>query len=236
MVSARVIAQGDGDERPDPRDARQQLAHRIGPVGGQQLPLEVLDRGIELGDLGRQQGEHRRRRGRQLGRSQRLEQRRAPPDALARDDAELGGVAAQRIHRLGALADQQPARPQHQQRGLGLGRCHRHRADPLADRRRVAAVGFRPLDEGLDVLRRDQPRLVAQPVQQPGPMVRAATGFQHHFGRCLGAAELHEPGAREVLSDQHLARGVDPVQREPVLRRVEGNAGRIHGGRSLVGG
>ncbi len=48
------------------------------------------------------------------------------------------------------------------------------------------------LTKRLDVLRWDQPYNVTEPLQESAPMVRTATGFQHHLSRRQLAAEGFE--------------------------------------------
>ena len=53
----------------------------------------------------------------------------------------------------------------------------------FADRLGIIAIILAALDKRFDVLRRDQPHLVAEPGQSSSPMMRAAAGLQHHLQR-----------------------------------------------------
>jgi hypothetical protein len=53
----------------------------------------------------------------------------------------------------------------------------------LADRLGVGGVGLVRLDEGLHVLGRDQPDLVAEGLQLPRPVVRARAGLDANQAR-----------------------------------------------------
>ena len=104
------------------------------------------------------------------------------PRPFARHQAELGEVAAHRVDQLGALPDQESPGPMQHGRGLLLDRLDRDEAHGrpdhgLADRLGVGGVVLVRLDEGLHVLGRDQPDLVAEGLQLPRPVVRARAGL-----------------------------------------------------------
>jgi hypothetical protein len=88
--------------------------------------------------------------------------------ALPDQEAELGQVTAQRVDQLDALADQEIAGAEDHGGALSLGALggdepHRGPLGRLADRLRVGHVVLLPLHERLDVGRRDQPHLMAEP-------------------------------------------------------------------------
>src|SRR3954454_20406984 len=95
--------------RPSSRSSRysQALAALIGAVPGQELDLDSRDLGLHLLVLGRVQREQlagQRRQG--LVGLDAQEQRRHVREARRAREAELGGVAADRVRELGAVADQ----------------------------------------------------------------------------------------------------------------------------------
>lgn len=86
-------------------------------------------------------------------------------DPLWGNMAELVEMRAQRVHGLGALLHELFPRPECDGTCPLIGRFrfdepHRRPQRRFADRLGIRRVDFLPLDERLDVLRRDQPDLV----------------------------------------------------------------------------
>lgn len=143
-----------GGQPADPRDGRQPAHPRIG-LGGRHDPrLKRDDRGLQRRDL----AEHSAQRSPQQLRDRRIFSRdkRAqfgePAAARGGYNAELGELAAQAIHQLRALLDQQLARPLNAARRLLLDApdCDKARVRPPqggADRRRVARIVLVALDK-----------------------------------------------------------------------------------------
>ena len=63
---------------------------------------------------------------------------------------------------------------------------------------------------------------MAQPVQEPTPVMGAATGFQHRLGWRYLAEKLFKPSAAQVLAQDRLILLIDPMQGENGLGRVNG--------------
>src|SRR4051812_33828475 len=90
------------------------------------------------------------------------------------DKAELEEMPAQGIDNLGPLPHQEIARPEHESGGLGLLAFGSHEAHGralggLADRLGIRGIVLLPLDEWLDVRRRDQPDRMPEHADLAGP-------------------------------------------------------------------
>jgi hypothetical protein len=176
------------------------------------------------------------------GRGQQRHQLAQSPTALRRHHAELGKRRAQRIGGHGALAHQQLTGAMQRQHRLLLGVLHRHKAHAralhgLADRLGVAAIGLVALHARLDVGRRHQPHLVAERLQPPRPVVRAAARLHPVHRRRQRGEEPLDLAAPQPLAQDHVAGGVDAVKLEDVLRQIQTDHASLHRGRlrSLVG-
>jgi len=131
--------QRQSDDRTDAGNGGQTLADLAGFVRGVQFGVDFADTGVDFVDLLTQEGEHLlglRRDGDLLFNSR--EQRHDLSSSLTGDDAELGGVTADRIDQLGSLANQQLAR-RHAQHTLD--------GDGLLGQGRKALAGLQSLDE-----------------------------------------------------------------------------------------
>jgi hypothetical protein len=147
-----------------------------------------------------------------------------------------GEMAAQRVDRRGALADQLVAHAMQYQRRLLVPGLHRHEAHArplhrLAARLGVGRIVLVALDVGLDVLRRHQPCVVAEDPEFARPVVRAAAGLEADpAARQVGEQGQHF-GARQPLAQPHPALRIDAVHLEHVLRNVQPDRGNLHLGR-----
>jgi hypothetical protein len=137
-----------------------------------------------------------------------------------------------RIDQLGAVAQQQsPGSVQHH-RGLLRDRLDRHKAHVGANYRladpfgigRIVLVG---LDEGADVLRRDQSDVVAQTAKFTRPMMtaRACLDPDQSFGQ--SGKERDDLGAAKPPTQHAPSLGIGAVHLEDVLGDVEADYGRI---------
>ena len=176
-LSARTELRAIADRRDQRRrgddadagDRRKSAARRIAAVPCQKRRLQRLDPGLSGTELLNQHAKCLARQRRQSpitgifdNRNQFLHLRRP----LSDDKPELRTVAAQRIDHHGALTDQQLTGPvQHQDRLLLRAfrrrKPHGRTRHRLADRFRIRRVVLVRLDEGTNVLRRDQPDLMA---------------------------------------------------------------------------
>jgi hypothetical protein len=91
----------------------------------------------------------------------------------------------------------------------------------FADRLGIRHVILLPLDEGLDVSRRDQPHCVAQLAKLPRPVVRPAAGLQRHQTRRLRREKLEHLGPHQALAEHHPPGRIGPVRLEYPLRNIE---------------
>jgi hypothetical protein len=176
----------------------------------------------------------RRRHG--FGRGQLCQQLLQTAAALRRHHAELGKHRAQGVGRHGALAHQQLARPVQRQHRLLLGALRRHKAHAralhrLTDRLGIAAIGLVALHVRLDVGGRHQPHLVAKPLQQPRPVMRAAAGLHADHRRRQCSEEPLDLASAQPLAQHHAAGCVDTVHLEDVLRQIQTDHANLHRGR-----
>jgi hypothetical protein len=124
---------------------------------------------------------------------------------LRSDHAVLGEVPAQRVDDLGALADEQIARPEDHSRcllslALDGHEAHGRALGDSANRLSVGRIVLLPLDERLDVGRRDQPHFVTEFADHPCPVMRARAGFHRH----TAARQAREEG-EHLFTPQPLA-------------------------------
>jgi hypothetical protein len=98
--------------------------------------------------------------------------------AFRRHDTDLAEVAAQGVQQLGALADQQIARLEQLEGGLALHRLHRNQphlrlAHRAGDGLGIGRIVLVARHKRLHPPRRDQPRVMTQPVQRVARMERS---------------------------------------------------------------
>src|SRR5262249_19368835 len=159
-------------------------------------------------------------------------------DALWKDVAVFQQVSAKSVDALGALTHQQIAGSKHDAVRLllfGLDRNKAH-ARPLVcftDSLGIGGIVLLPLDERLDVGRRDQAHMMAQLSDLTRPVVRTGTGFHRHHApglRCQKTEKLH---ASNALAKQHMPGTIRSMHLEHVLRDVQTDRGNLLHGRLL---
>src|SRR3954463_3792230 len=101
---------------------------------------------------------------------------------------------------LGPLPYQEIARPEYESGGLGLLAFGSHKAHGralggLADRLGICGIVLLPLDERLDVCRREQPDPMPQPAALAGSIMGAAAGLHRDRARGAGPPRTGEPGS-----------------------------------------
>jgi hypothetical protein len=90
------------------------------------------------------------------------------------------------------------------------------------------------LDVGLDVWRRHQARVMAEPDQLARPVVRPAAGLEaDQAARQIGEERQHL-AACQPLPQHHLAACIDAVHLEHALGNVQPDRGNLHLGRLPV--
>jgi hypothetical protein len=155
------------------------------------------------------------------------------------DQSELRRIAADRVAQLGALANQPVAQADQHLRRLPLGRLDRNKAHPrpahrFADRLRIGAVVLVARHIGLDQLRRQQHRLVAQRRNGAPPVMRRAAGFDADPGRLELRQKIdHVPPPKLLAQNRHLPL-VHPMQNKNTLGRVDTNSDNLAHGRLLL--
>ena len=108
--------------------------------------------------------------------------------------------------------------------------AHGRAQSSLQDRLSVRRVIFLPLEERLDIARRDQFRRVARTLQFPRPVMRAAASFHHDEALRMLCHEALELRSRQVLAEKRPPARGRAMQREQVLCRVDADdANFLHG-------
>jgi len=118
-------------------------------------------------------------------------------------------VPAQSVDALGALTHQEIAGSEHDAVRLllfGLDRNEAH-ARPLGgftDRLCIGGIVLLPLDERLDVGRRDQAHVMAHLSDLTRPVVRTGTGFHRHDALGLSCKKTEKLHASDALAKEHM--------------------------------
>ena len=165
--------------------------------------------------------------------------RPAPTAAHSRSPREQCGRirtdGSQRVHGFGALLHELLSRPECNGPGLLFGRLrfhepHRRPQRGLDNRLRIGRIIFLPLEERLDVVRRDQPDPVPMPGQLPRPMMRAGTRLHRHLASRMVRHEPRELRPRQLLAEYDRPVRSRPVQLEHVLCQIDADdANFFHG-------
>src|SRR5262245_18233898 len=159
-------------------------------------------------------------------------------NALWKDVAVFHQVPAQSVDALGALPYQEIAGSEHNTVRLllfGLDRNEAH-ARPLrrfTDGLCIGGIVLLPLDERLDVDRRDQARMMAQLSDLARPVVRAGTGFHRYHAPGLCCQETEKPHASDALAKEHTPGTIRSMHLEHVFRDVQTDRGSLLHGRLL---
>src|ERR1700746_1688538 len=147
-------------------------------------------------------------------------------NALRKDVAVFHLVPAKSVDALGALTHQEIAGSEHDAVPLllfGLDRNEAH-ARPLGrftDGLCIGGIVLLPLDERLDVGRRDQAHMMAQLSDLTRPVMRTGTRFHRDDAPGLRCQETEKLYASAALAKEHMAGGIRPVRVENVLRDVQ---------------
>jgi hypothetical protein len=117
-------------------------------------------------------------------------------------------MPAQGIDDLGPLPHQEIARPEHESCGLGLLAFGSHEAHGralggLADRLGIGGIVLLPLDERLDVRRRDQPDSMPEHANLARPMMGAAAGLHSNGAGWLGRKERANLAPPQPLAEHN---------------------------------
>jgi hypothetical protein len=108
--------------------------------------------------------------------------------------------------------------------GLDHDRAHAGTRRGLADCLGIVAVILGPLDERLDVLRRDQANAMAQSAEQAPRMMGATASLQYHLCCILFAKEGFHLAAPELAPQYRAFLLIDAMKREHVLGRINRDA------------
>src|SRR4051794_16005362 len=147
-------------------------------------------------------------------------------------------MASQGIDGLGALANQQVSRAEHDGSGLRLLTFHGHEAHGgplggLADRLSIGHVVLLSLDERLHVRRRDQLHRVAELGDLAPPVMGARTSLQGHRAGRKCCEERQKLGAAQLLAKDNSSRAVGSVQLKEVLGEIQSDGAHLVHGRLL---
>src|SRR6516165_12689521 len=159
-------------------------------------------------------------------------------DALRKDIAVFHQVPAKSVDALGALTHQKIAGAEHDAVRLLLFALDRNEAHAWPLRRFtdglcIGGVVLLPLDERLDVDRRDQAHMMTQLSDLARPVVRAGTGFHRNDAPGLRCYETEKLRASDALAEQHMPGSIRSMQVEHVLRDVQTDRGSLLHGRLL---
>ena len=152
--------------------------------------------------------------------------------AATRHEAKFGKMTAHRVDQLCALAQQQcPGSVQHHRRLL-LDRLDRDKTHVRSDHGfadafgigRVVLVG---LDERADVLRRDQPDVMAETLQLARPVMAARAGLNADQRPRKASKEHHDLGAAKLATQHAPSLSIGAVHLKHILRDIETDDGRI---------
>src|SRR5215210_3810820 len=154
------------------------------------------------------------------------------------DHAKLGQVTTERIDGLGALANQQVPRAEHDGCGLLVRALEGYKAhggalSGLADRLGIGHVVLLSLDERLHVRRRDQLHRVAELGDLAAPIMSAATRLHGHRAGRQRCQERQNLSAAQLLAKDHRACAVSPMELKDVLGEIEADGADLVHGRLL---
>src|SRR5215469_1103687 len=159
-------------------------------------------------------------------------------NALRKDIAVFHQVPAKSVDALGALTHQEIAGSEHDAVrlllfGLDRNKAHARPLGGFTDGLCIGGIVLLPLDERLDVGRRDQAHMMAQLSDLTRPVVRTGTGFHRHDApglRCQKTEKLH---ASNALAKEHIPGTIRSMHLEHVLRDVQTDRGSLLHGRLL---
>src|SRR6516165_5165981 len=159
-------------------------------------------------------------------------------DTLWKDVAVFHQMPAKNVDALGALPHQEIAGSKHDAVrlllfGLDRNKAHARPLGGFTDRLCIGSIVLLPLDERLDVGRRDQAHMMAQLSDLTRPVVRAGTGFHRNDTRGLRREKTEKLPASDALAKQHMPGTIRSMYLEHVLRDVQTDRGSLLHGRLL---
>src|SRR5262249_9861442 len=147
-------------------------------------------------------------------------------NALRKNVAVFHQVPAKGVDALGALPHQEIAGAEHDAVRLllfGFDRNEAH-ARPLGrftDGLCIGRIVLLPLDERLDVGRRDQAHIMTQLSDLTRPVARPGTGFHRDDAPGLHCEETEKLRASDALAKEHMPGAIRSMYLEHVLRDVQ---------------
>src|SRR5215472_16659315 len=159
-------------------------------------------------------------------------------NALRKDVAVFHQVPAKSVDALGALTHQEIASAKHDAVclllfGLDRNKAHARPLRRFTDGLCIGGIVLLPLDERLDVDRRDQAHLMAQLSDLARPLVRTGTGFHRYHAPGLRCQETEKLHASDALAEEHMPGTIRSVHLEHVLRDVQTDRANLLHGRLL---
>ena len=106
----------------------------------------------------------------------------------------------------------------------------------LTNRLGIRRIVLLPLDERLDVTKRDQPEFMAQPANLPAPIVGTRAGFQLLHASRLSGHEIEQPLAAKLALKPHRSIGRCTMQLEDMLVQIDPLHANFSHGRLLCCG
>src|SRR5215469_5000288 len=159
-------------------------------------------------------------------------------NALRKDVAVFHQVPAQSIDALGALPHQEIPSPEHDAVrlllfGLDRNKAHARPLGRFTDRLGIGDIILLPLDERLDVGRRDQAHMMAQLTDLTRPIMRAGAGLHRHDAPGLRGEETEKLRASDPLAKEHMPGTIRSMHLKHVFRDVQTDRGSLLHGRLL---
>src|SRR5499425_396615 len=153
-------------------------------------------------------------------------------NALRKDVAVFHQVPAQSIDALGALPYQEIPSSEHDAVrlllfGLDRNKAHDRPLGRFTNRLCIGGIILLPLDERLDVGRRDQAHMMAQLSDLTRPVVRTGTGFHRHDAPGLRGEETEKLRASDPLAKEHMPGTIRSMHLEHVFRDVQTDRGSL---------
>ena len=214
------------------------LARLVGPVPGQDHPVELQNLLFQAEQLSAERGKARARNlwhplVVRVGNS--MQQFRDPSTTDRRDNAELGEVCPDRIDHRGLLADEHVAGAVKHQAALLLRRLGRHEphvgsGDGFTNCLCVSHVVLLAFDVGLHVSRRHQSHGMAERLEMAGPVMRRSASLDANQAGWQLFKERQDLATLQLAADDHLTSGIHAVDLKDRLGDVETDCrDRLHG-------
>src|SRR5215831_13275180 len=159
-------------------------------------------------------------------------------NALRKNVAVFHQVPAKGVDALGALPHQEIAGAEHDAVrlllfGFDRNKAHARPRGRFTDGLCIGRIVLLPLDERLDVARRDQAHIMTQLSDLTRPVVRPGTGFHRDHAPGWRCEETEKLRASDALAKEHMPGAIRSMYLEHVLRDVQPDRANLLHGRLL---